>query len=71
MQRFHNFNYTQKHYKGPDDDIKPKLVARMLQIKKHCIYQKYCCALTEINIYIYIHLQFYNKHNGMFSIKKK
>ena len=28
----YNYNrYTQKHYKGPDDGIKPKLVARMLQ----------------------------------------
>ena len=30
MQRFNNFNYTRKHYKGPDDGIKPKLVARIL-----------------------------------------
>ena len=30
MQRFNNFNYTQKHYKRPDDGIKPKLVARKL-----------------------------------------
>ena len=30
MQRFKNFNYTQKHYKWPDDGIKLKLVARML-----------------------------------------
>ena len=30
MQHFNNFNYTQKHYKGTDDGIKPKLVARML-----------------------------------------
>ena len=27
---YNNFNYTQKHYKGPDDGIKPKLVVRML-----------------------------------------
>ena len=30
MQSFNNFNYTHKHYKEPDDGIKPKLVARML-----------------------------------------
>ena len=30
MQCFNNLNYTQKHYKGPDDGTKPKLVARML-----------------------------------------
>ena len=30
MQRFNNFNYTQKRYKGPDDGIKLKLVAHML-----------------------------------------
>ena len=30
MQRFNNFKCTQKHYKGPDDGIKPKSVARML-----------------------------------------
>ena len=30
MQRFNNFNYNQKHYEGPDDGIKPKLVAHML-----------------------------------------
>ena len=53
MQRFNNFNCTQKHYEGPDGGIKPKLVARNVINNKHYIYQKYCCALTEINIYIY------------------
>ena len=30
IQRFNNFNYIHKHYKGPDNGIKPKLVACML-----------------------------------------
>ena len=53
MQRFNNSNYTQKHYKVPDDGIKPKLVARN---NKNYIYQTYYCPLTEINIYICIYM---------------
>ena len=70
MQLFNKFNYTQKHYKVPDDGIKPKLVARN---NKNYIYQTYCCPLTEINIYIYVHtlVQFYNKHNGLSSIQRR
>ena len=59
MQRFNNFNYTQKHYKGPDDGIKPK-PADVRVSRDNAININFESSL--INIHVFLHVVQYFPH---------